>query len=265
MHSTVRSRIVWTPLFILVGHLHRGTARRSKSIEFAEDIEIGTYAFKYKNYRGAELRFRHALEYKPGQPDATFKLAESLDKLGKSDEAKQQYQAYLSSQPHGPHADRARAAPSACRRLLQVRTRLPSFFAIGAKSPLHSKYPKKASKRRKLVKSPGYESCFDCLLQGIGSKGFHYDSKERNRVRLGMLLTVKNEVSVMSKKAAEHHHKASEHHQHASHHHKEAAKHHEAGRHETAAHHAHLARGHHEHASHHASEAAKAHIEEHGK
>jgi len=62
---------------------------------FAEDMEIGSYAFKYKNYRGAELRFRHALEYKPGQPDATFKLAESRDKLGKNNEAKQEYQAYV--------------------------------------------------------------------------------------------------------------------------------------------------------------------------
>jgi hypothetical protein len=77
---------------------------------FAEDMEIGSYAFKYKNYRGAELRFRHALEYKPGQPDATFKLAESLDKLGKSDEAKEEYQAYLENQPNGSYAERARTA-----------------------------------------------------------------------------------------------------------------------------------------------------------
>jgi TolA-binding protein len=77
---------------------------------FAEDMEIGTYAFKYKNYRGAELRFRHALEYKPGHPDATFKLAESLNKLGKNDEAKQMYQAYLGSQPNGLYAERARTA-----------------------------------------------------------------------------------------------------------------------------------------------------------
>jgi Tetratricopeptide repeat len=87
-----------------------GDGKTLEEREFAEDMEIGTYAFKYKNYRGAELRFRHALEYKPGQPDATFKLAESLDKLGKSDEAKQEYQAYLGSQPNGSHADRARAA-----------------------------------------------------------------------------------------------------------------------------------------------------------
>ena len=78
--------------------------------EFAKDMDIGTYNFRNKNYQGAEWRFRHALDYKPGQPDATFKLAESLNKLGRSDEAKQEYQAYLESDPNGSHAERARAA-----------------------------------------------------------------------------------------------------------------------------------------------------------
>jgi Tfp pilus assembly protein PilF len=88
-----------------------GTAAMSEQVrEFAKDMEIGTYNFRNKNYRGAELRFRHALDYKPGQPDATFKLAESLNKLGKSDEAKQEYQAYLESQPNGSYAERARTA-----------------------------------------------------------------------------------------------------------------------------------------------------------
>jgi tetratricopeptide (TPR) repeat protein len=58
----------------------------------------------------AELRFRDALNYKPDQPDATFKLAESLNRLGKNDEAKQEYQAYLKIQPDGPYAERARIA-----------------------------------------------------------------------------------------------------------------------------------------------------------
>ena len=57
---------------------------------------------KYKNC--------HALEPKPRHPDATFKLAESLNKLGKNEEARQESQAYLESQPNGTYADRARAA-----------------------------------------------------------------------------------------------------------------------------------------------------------
>lgn len=80
-------------------------------------MEIGLYYFHIKNYRGAELRFRHALEYKPGQPEATFKLAESLDKLGNVDEAMQTYGTYLESQPQDLHAERAR---SALRRLSKL-------------------------------------------------------------------------------------------------------------------------------------------------
>jgi hypothetical protein len=61
-----------------------GDGKTTEEREFAKDMEIGTYYFKNKNYRGAEMRFRHALEYKPGQPEATFKLAESLFKLAES-------------------------------------------------------------------------------------------------------------------------------------------------------------------------------------
>ena len=78
--------------------------------EFAKDMEVGEFNFEEKNYRGAELRFRDALNYKPDQPDATFKLAESLDKLGKNCEAKQSYQTYLNIQPDGLYAERARIA-----------------------------------------------------------------------------------------------------------------------------------------------------------
>jgi hypothetical protein len=69
--------------------------------EFAKDMEIGIYNFRNENYRGAEMRFRHALGYEPGQPEAMFELAESLDKLGKRDDAKQCYDPYLGSQPDG--------------------------------------------------------------------------------------------------------------------------------------------------------------------
>jgi len=78
--------------------------------EFAKDMEIGDFNFKDKNYKGAELRFRDALNYKPDQADATFKLAESLRILGKNVEAKQKYQAYLKIQPDGPYGERARTA-----------------------------------------------------------------------------------------------------------------------------------------------------------
>ena len=73
-------------------------------------MEAGGLYFKDKNYKGAELRFRDALDYKPDQPDATFRLAETQDRLGKSDEAQATYQAYLRIQPNGTYAEKARIA-----------------------------------------------------------------------------------------------------------------------------------------------------------
>ena len=78
--------------------------------EFAKDLEAGDFYLKGKNYRAAELRFREALNYKPDHPEATFKLAESLDKLRKNDEARDMYQTYLKILPNGPFAEQARKA-----------------------------------------------------------------------------------------------------------------------------------------------------------
>lgn len=78
--------------------------------EFAQDMEMGKYHFRNKNYRGAMFRYQHALNLKPGQPEATFRLAETLDKLGNMEEARDGYEAYLEIQSSGAHADKARAA-----------------------------------------------------------------------------------------------------------------------------------------------------------
>ena len=71
---------------------------------------MGTYYFKNKNYRGAMYRFLHALDLKPGEPEAVFRLAEALNKLGKHDEASEAYQAYLENEPSGTYAKKARLA-----------------------------------------------------------------------------------------------------------------------------------------------------------
>jgi len=78
--------------------------------EFTKDMEAGGLYFKDKNYKGAESRFRDALDYKPNQPDATFRLAETLDRLSKNDEAQTMFQAYLRTQPNGTYAEKARIA-----------------------------------------------------------------------------------------------------------------------------------------------------------
>jgi Flp pilus assembly protein TadD len=79
-----------------------------KDREFAKDMEIGGYYFRNKNYRGAMFRLRHALDSKPGEPEATLGLAEALNRLGNRDEARETYQAYLQKQPSGTHAEQAR-------------------------------------------------------------------------------------------------------------------------------------------------------------
>jgi hypothetical protein len=77
---------------------------------FAKNLEVAEFYFDDKNYRGAESRFREALLSKPNHPAATFKLAETLDKLGKANEARDTYKAYLKLQPSGSSAERARKA-----------------------------------------------------------------------------------------------------------------------------------------------------------
>jgi hypothetical protein len=79
-------------------------------LEFAKDMEIGMMYFNSKNYRGAEFRFSHALGYKQDDPEANFKLAESLDKQNKIDEALAAYQSFLELAPPGKQVDTARKA-----------------------------------------------------------------------------------------------------------------------------------------------------------
>ena len=75
-------------------------------------MEVGEFYYAQKNYRAAESRFREALEYTPDNPRARFKLAQVLEKLGKADEARQNYEAYLQINPNGEFATAARKALS---------------------------------------------------------------------------------------------------------------------------------------------------------
>jgi tetratricopeptide (TPR) repeat protein len=73
-----------------------------------KDIEVGDYYAKQKNYRAAISRYREALEYKPKDALATFKLAESLEKVMAYQEARENYESYLIILPRGPLADKAK-------------------------------------------------------------------------------------------------------------------------------------------------------------
>lgn len=75
-----------------------------------KDVEVGDFYYKRWNYPAAESRYRDALHYQWNNAIATFRLAQSLEKQGKNDEALQYYQAYLKILPHGPDADESNRA-----------------------------------------------------------------------------------------------------------------------------------------------------------
>jgi tetratricopeptide (TPR) repeat protein len=75
-----------------------------------KNIEIGDYYFKRGNYRAAESRYREALEWKPGDAIATFKMGQIMEKNGNLLQARQNYQAYLKILPDGPLSEDAKKA-----------------------------------------------------------------------------------------------------------------------------------------------------------
>ncbi len=75
-----------------------------------KDVEIGDFYYKKENYQAAISRYREALEFKPHDAVATFKLAEALNKTGDTAGAAENYQAYLKILPNGDYAKKAHEA-----------------------------------------------------------------------------------------------------------------------------------------------------------
>ena len=73
-------------------------------------VEVGDFYYKKENYQAAISRYREALEYKPHDAEATFKLAEALNKTGDTAGAVENYKAYLKILPNGPYAKKAHEA-----------------------------------------------------------------------------------------------------------------------------------------------------------
>jgi tetratricopeptide (TPR) repeat protein len=69
-----------------------------------KDVEVGDYYAKQKNYAAAISRYREALEYKPRDAVATYRLGQALEKSGDSQEALQMYEEYLKILRNGPFA-----------------------------------------------------------------------------------------------------------------------------------------------------------------
>lgn len=75
-----------------------------------KDVEVGDFYYKARNYKAALSRFREALQYKPRDAVATFKLAQTLEKSKEFEEARAQYESYLAILKDGPSAGEARKA-----------------------------------------------------------------------------------------------------------------------------------------------------------
>jgi tetratricopeptide (TPR) repeat protein len=75
-----------------------------------KDVEVGDFYCKRENYRAAISRYREALQFKPHDAVATFKLAQTLEKTKEFEEARAQYEAYLAILKDGPNAVEAKKA-----------------------------------------------------------------------------------------------------------------------------------------------------------
>ncbi len=76
----------------------------------AKDVEVGDFYFKRKNYKAAEDRYREALLYKDNDAIASYRLAVCLEKMGHREEARTEFENYLTILPHGPEAEDAKKA-----------------------------------------------------------------------------------------------------------------------------------------------------------
>lgn len=76
----------------------------------AKDIEVGYYYLREKNYRAAESRLKEAVEIKPKSSEALIGLAQAQQKLGKRDDARLNYEAYLALNPNGADAEKVKNA-----------------------------------------------------------------------------------------------------------------------------------------------------------
>ena len=75
-----------------------------------EDLSVAKYYGQTGNKMGAYLRAKDAVKVQPEYPEAHFALGEAANKLGKKDEARAEFTAYLKLAPDG---ERAKAAEKA--------------------------------------------------------------------------------------------------------------------------------------------------------
>lgn len=90
-----------------------------------KDIEVGDYYAKQGNYRGALLRYRDALDYKPNDPTAIFRLATAYEKVKQPQAAARYLVLYLRLAPEGEYADDAKKMQERLRPAIQALAGTP--------------------------------------------------------------------------------------------------------------------------------------------
>src|SRR5215475_1181352 len=81
-----------------------------------KSVEVGDFYLKRKNYGAAIERYREALQFKPNDAIATFRLAQALEQDQKFEDARKEYGNYLKILPHGPNAPEARKSLERLRK-----------------------------------------------------------------------------------------------------------------------------------------------------
>jgi tetratricopeptide (TPR) repeat protein len=86
------------------------TEEEQRAQQAAKDIDVGFYYLNEKNYIAAESRLKEAVELKPDAAPAFIGLGQAQQKLGKTTDARQSYEAYLKLEPDGHDADKVKKA-----------------------------------------------------------------------------------------------------------------------------------------------------------
>ena len=80
-----------------------------------KSVEVGDYYFREKRYTAAISRYREALEYKPRDAEATYKLARCLEKYGALGEALFHYEEYTKILKDGPYTEESKKSAARLR------------------------------------------------------------------------------------------------------------------------------------------------------
>jgi len=91
-----------------------------RTLKAAHDVDVGDYSFEANNYRGALMRYKDALEEKPGDAAIHVRLGRVFEKLGQPTQAIEQYKAAQDLAGPAKWSEEAKAA------VLRLENRRPS-------------------------------------------------------------------------------------------------------------------------------------------